>query len=130
MPFQIEDDLIHWLIGVKCRKITHGYCALKIVTKLHFNSNYNYNAHKTTRTSQAREFKFKSIICVSAHGVSFQHGQIRNCMRHCASQIHTSSTSLFICGSFHIFAICTLSNRKSKKSAISTDPRRLFIDLF
>ena len=41
VPFQIEDDLIHWLIGVKCRKITHGYCTLKIVSGLQI-QNYNY----------------------------------------------------------------------------------------
>ena len=59
---------------VKCRKITHGYCTLKIEPGLHkfkFQLYTGQNAHKTTRTSQAREFKFKSTICVSAHNVTF-----------------------------------------------------------
>ena len=52
---------------VKCRKITHGYCTLKIRIA---NSNYKYNAHKTTRTFQAREFKFKYKIYESLHMAS------------------------------------------------------------
>ena len=49
MPSRIEDDPVHWLIGVKCRKITHGYCTLKIEPGSHFISNY------TTRDSTNRD---------------------------------------------------------------------------
>ena len=65
VPFQIEDDPIHWLIGVKCRKITHGYCTLEIVTGLQkFKLHTGYIAHKTTRTAKARaiQIQIKSII--------------------------------------------------------------------
>ena len=109
MPIQIEDDPIHWLIGVKCRKITHGYCTLKIEPGLH---KFKFKLHTGLYCTQdntditAREFKFKSILYVSAHGVTFMHALIRNCMRHCASQFHSSSTRLFNAGSQHTNVIC------------------------
>ena len=79
VPIQIEDDPIHWLIGVKCRKITHGYCTLQIVSGLHKWEIARQNGTKCTQDNtdiQAREFKFKSIMCVSAHGVTFMHALI------------------------------------------------------
>ena len=82
----------------------------KYCTGLHkfkFKLHTGYMAHKTTRTSQAREFKFKSILCVSALGVTFMHALIRNCMRHCTSQFDSSSTLLFNTGSQHTIVICT-----------------------
>ena len=53
MPIQIEDDPIHWLIGVKCRKITHGYCTLQIengIAQIQITRDIMYN--KTTRTAK------------------------------------------------------------------------------
>ena len=128
---------IHWLIGVKCRKITHGYCTLEIVYRdCKFKLHRDYNAHNTTRTSQAREFKFKSILYVSTHGVTFMHALIRNCMRHCASQFDSSSTLLFNAGSQHINVICAqqqgvlMEMHSSSKIHIYTSSIFYFITLF
>ena len=39
------------------------------------------------------------------HNMSLCTSRQKNCMRHCTSQFHISSRVLYICGSFHIFAI-------------------------
>ena len=69
------------------------------------------------------------IICVSAHSVTFQYALIRNCMRHHCAPYSSKSQFLIYMWLFPHICHFMLSNRKSKRSAISTDPRRLLIDL-
>ena len=94
----------------------------------------DYNAHKTTRTSQAREFKFIYIIYVSAHGVSSQHVPIEEIV--CATMHHNFLSAA------HFYIYVALSTKtsidaqqqevywKCPAAAISTNPRRSLIDLF
>ena len=83
-----------------------------------------------------REFKFKftSTLDMSAHGVTFQHMPIGKSV--CAT-VHHSSISA---AQFYIY-VALFTYRpfdaqqqevywKCQKAAISTDPRRLLIDLF
>ena len=83
-----------------------------------------------------REFKFKfnSTLYVSAHGVTFMHVLIEELYAPLCITVSYQQHSFYI-----YVALCTYRSFdaqqqevywKCQKAAISTDPRRLFIDLF
>ena len=106
VPFQIEDDPIHWLIGVKCRKITHGYCTLKIVHRDYKMGNCT-NGTKCTRQhghhKPANSNSNPLYMCLLMASLFMR---ALKCMRHCATQSNSSSIRLFNAGSPHTNVIC------------------------
>ena len=81
----------------------------------------DYNAHKTTRTSQARKFKFKSILYVSAHRVFFMDALIRECMcHHCAPYISKSQFLIYTWLTAQ-FAICAQHQEVLKEVSSSSN---------
>ena len=83
-----------------------------------------------------REFKFKSTstLYVSAHGVTLQHVPIGKSV--CATVHHSpiSAAQFYIYVALFTYRSFDAQQQevywKCQKAAISTDPRRLFIDLF
>ena len=74
--------------------------------------------HKTTRTAKARaiQIQIKSIIWVSAHRVTFHHALIEGTV--CVTTVHHAAAKvdfLYICSSFHIFAILRLATGSQKE---------------
>ena len=136
MPFQIEDDPIYWLIGVKCRKITYGYCSLKIAYRnrslilITIHMGIYYTQHNTDITSPRIQIQ-NQIICVCTWRLFSSHANREMCMRHCASQLNSSSTFLLIRGSYLISIILMLSNKKLHGNAQQQQNSHIHvIDLF
>ena len=75
------------------------------------------------------QIQIKSIIWVSALRVTFMHVLIEELYAPlCITVLYQQQSFIYMWLFPHICHF-TLSNRKSKRSAISTDPRRLFINL-
>ena len=114
--FSIESSAgIRTKYRVKCRKITHGYCTLKIAQRDCINSNHNYTRdimhtrqhghHRPANSNSNPHYMclhFASFLCMCRQ---------KDCMRHCASQFHISSTGLLNIDSQHKLPF-VLSNRK------------------
>ena len=124
-------------ILVKCRKITHGYCTLEIVSGLHKMGNCTTKRDKM-HTIQHRHSSPR--IQIQIHNMSlcsWRHFYACTDRRAICATVHHSFISA---AQFYIY-VALIAYRsfdaqqqevywKCQKAAISTDPRRLLIDLF